>query len=96
MPDFGMSYFAIFPALWRLHESSALVPFLIHPFHQDVFFAYAVPLEFLGSETSFEANLAPDLELSILRRLLIPSCRYLSGRTFRLRASRLWLRREGR
>jgi hypothetical protein len=43
MPNSGMSCFAVCSAFWRLHESSVIVPFLIHPSHQDLYFASGIP-----------------------------------------------------
>jgi hypothetical protein len=45
----GMSCFTIFSAFSQLHESPAVVPLMIHPFHQELYFGPAVPLEFLAS-----------------------------------------------
>jgi hypothetical protein len=53
----GMSCFVILPAFWRLHESFAIVLFLIHLFHKDLYFAPAVHLEFLGCGSSWCSEL---------------------------------------
>jgi hypothetical protein len=53
VPDFAMSCFSVFSTLWRLHESFAIVMFLIHPFHQDLDFTSAVPQEFARSGSSW-------------------------------------------
>jgi hypothetical protein len=46
MANSGASYFTIFSVFWQLDESSAIVSFLIHPFHQVLYFASAAPMEF--------------------------------------------------